>query len=49
LRVSLQEENQALKEANVEKNRAVEKLVKSHQDNEKLIENLRGGVEEDEK
>ncbi|KAG2556231.1 hypothetical protein PVAP13_8NG091402 [Panicum virgatum] len=49
LKISLQKENQVLKEGYAEKSKVVEKLVKSHEDHEKVIENLRKLVEEDEK
>ena len=47
LKVALEKENQALKEGNAEKNRIIEKLVKDHEDNEKVIEKLRELVEEE--
>ena len=49
LKIALEKENLALKEGNVEKDKVVEKLVKTHEDNEKVIENLWGLVEEEEK
>ena len=47
LKISLQKENQVLKEGYAEKSKIVEKLVKSHEDDEKVIENLRKLVEDE--
>ena len=48
LKISLQKKNQVLKEGYFEKSKIVEKIVKSHENDEKVIENLRKLVEKDE-
>ena len=48
LKISLQKKNQVMKEGYFEKSKIVEKLVKSHENDEKVIENLRKLVEKDE-
>ena len=48
LKISLQKKNQVMKEGYFEKSKIVEKIVKSHENDEKVIENLRKLVEKDE-